>query len=110
MSEFGDPVVLGASGLEVQRMGIGADSGISAAAPEWASERGINYFYWIFTAWRPCGRWSPRRCTRPLANSAGDTVRKGAASFLSEAIYPNPYLSDVAKTQLIFPILYETAR
>jgi aryl-alcohol dehydrogenase-like predicted oxidoreductase len=46
MSEFSDPVVLGASGLEVRRMGIGADAGISAAALEWAFERGINYFYW----------------------------------------------------------------
>jgi aryl-alcohol dehydrogenase-like predicted oxidoreductase len=46
MSDFSEPVVLGASGLKVQRMGIGSDSGISASALEWAFERGINYFYW----------------------------------------------------------------
>ena len=46
MSDFNASAVLGASGLEVRRMGIGADAGISAAALEWAFERGINYFYW----------------------------------------------------------------
>jgi aryl-alcohol dehydrogenase-like predicted oxidoreductase len=46
MSAFREPVVLGSSGLMVQRMGIGSDSGISAQALEWAFERGINYFYW----------------------------------------------------------------
>lgn len=40
------PVVLGASGLEVSRMGIGSDAGISCKALEWAFEQGINYFYW----------------------------------------------------------------
>ena len=46
MNDFGGPVTLGASGLEVRRMGIGADAGISARALEWAFEHGINYFYW----------------------------------------------------------------
>ena len=46
MKHFNEPVVLGASGLRVSRMGVGADSGISCKALEWAFERGINYFYW----------------------------------------------------------------
>jgi aryl-alcohol dehydrogenase-like predicted oxidoreductase len=43
---FGERVVLGASGLEVPRMGVGADAGVPAKALEWAFERGVNYFYW----------------------------------------------------------------
>jgi aryl-alcohol dehydrogenase-like predicted oxidoreductase len=46
MNDFAGPVTLGASGLEVRRMGIGSDAGISSRALEWAFERGINYFYW----------------------------------------------------------------
>lgn len=46
MSTFSKPVVLGASGLEVLPMGIGADAGVPSAAVEWAFERGIQYFYW----------------------------------------------------------------
>ena len=46
MSDFSGSVVLGASGLKVQRMGIGSDAGVSASALEWAFERGVNYFYW----------------------------------------------------------------
>ncbi len=46
MSDFSGYTSLGASGLEVSKMGIGADAGISARALEWAFERGINYFYW----------------------------------------------------------------
>ncbi len=46
MSDFKEPVILGASGLATLRMGIGADSGIPCAALEWAFEHGINYFYW----------------------------------------------------------------
>jgi aryl-alcohol dehydrogenase-like predicted oxidoreductase len=46
MGDFSDTVSLGASGLEVGRMGIGADAGISARALERAFERGLNYFYW----------------------------------------------------------------
>ena len=46
MSDFREPITLGASGLEVRRMGVGADAGISARALEWAFERGIDYFYW----------------------------------------------------------------
>ena len=46
MQNFGERVVLGASGLAVRRLGIGADAGISAAALEWAFEQGVNYFYW----------------------------------------------------------------
>jgi len=46
MKHFNEPVVLGASGLRVSLMGVGADSGISCKALEWAFERGINYFYW----------------------------------------------------------------
>ena len=46
MSVFRKPVVLGASGLEVLRMGIGADAGVPCAALEWAFEQGITYFYW----------------------------------------------------------------
>ncbi len=46
MGNFKEPVVLGASGLRVSRMGIGADSNISSDALEWAFEQGVNYFYW----------------------------------------------------------------
>jgi len=46
MSDFSDYITLGASGLEVKKMGIGSDAGISADAIEWAFERGVNYFYW----------------------------------------------------------------
>lgn len=46
MPLFGEPVVLGASGLKTLRMGIGADSGVPCEAVEWAFERGVNYFYW----------------------------------------------------------------
>lgn len=45
-ADFSMPVVLGASGLTVPRMGIGADAGVPADALEWAFEQGINYFYW----------------------------------------------------------------
>ena len=44
--DFSKQVVLGSSGLRVRSMGIGADSGISAKALEWAFEQGVNYFYW----------------------------------------------------------------
>lgn len=44
--DFTGRVVLGDSGLEVSRMGIGADSGVPCEALEWAFEQGINYFYW----------------------------------------------------------------
>ena len=46
MADFREPVILGISGLSTLRMGIGADSGISCQALEWAFEQGINYFYW----------------------------------------------------------------
>lgn len=46
MNDFKHHTTLGASGLEVGRMGIGADAGIPADALEWAFERGVNYFYW----------------------------------------------------------------
>ena len=46
MNDFSEYTTLGASGLEVGKMGIGADAGISARALDWAFERGINYFYW----------------------------------------------------------------
>ncbi|MEW6440186.1 MAG: hypothetical protein AB1640_04550 [bacterium] len=46
MKNFTEPVVLGASGLRVARMGIGADSGVPSRALEWAFEQGVNYFYW----------------------------------------------------------------
>jgi aryl-alcohol dehydrogenase-like predicted oxidoreductase len=46
MNDFGETTTLGASGLQVKKMGIGADAGISARALEWAFERGINFFYW----------------------------------------------------------------
>jgi len=46
MTDFSEPVVLGASGLRVRRMGIGSDAGISAKALEWAFDQGIHYFYW----------------------------------------------------------------
>ena len=45
-SDFRKPVVLGASGLTVPRMGIGSDSGVPCEALEWAFDQGINYFYW----------------------------------------------------------------
>ncbi len=46
MNDFKHHTTLGTSGLEVGRMGIGADAGIPADALEWAFERGVNYFYW----------------------------------------------------------------
>jgi len=46
MNDFDEYTTLGASGLEVKKMGIGADAGISAHALEWAFEHGINFFYW----------------------------------------------------------------
>jgi aryl-alcohol dehydrogenase-like predicted oxidoreductase len=46
MSDFSETTTLGASGLEVRKMGIGADAGVPARALEWAFERGINFFYW----------------------------------------------------------------
>lgn len=46
MKDFGEQITLGESGLEVGKIGIGADAGISARALERAFERGINYFYW----------------------------------------------------------------
>jgi len=46
MENFSGSVTMGASGLRVSRMGIGADSNISSEALEWAFERGVNYFYW----------------------------------------------------------------
>jgi aryl-alcohol dehydrogenase-like predicted oxidoreductase len=46
MNDFSGYTTLGASGLEVRRMGIGSDAGVSAHAIEWAFERGINFFYW----------------------------------------------------------------
>ena len=46
MDDFSGHTTLGASGLEVRKMGIGADAGIPARALEWAFERGVNYFYW----------------------------------------------------------------
>lgn len=45
-ADFSKPVVLGATGLTVPRMGIGADAGVPCEALEWAFEQGINYFYW----------------------------------------------------------------
>lgn len=45
-AEFGRPVVLGASGLTVSRVGIGSDAGVPGDALEWAFEQGVNYFYW----------------------------------------------------------------
>jgi aryl-alcohol dehydrogenase-like predicted oxidoreductase len=46
VNDFSETTTLGVSGLEVRRMGIGADSGVPAHALEWAFERGINFFYW----------------------------------------------------------------
>ncbi len=46
MSDLNEPVILGASGLRVRRIGIGSDAGISSKALEWAFEQGVNYFYW----------------------------------------------------------------
>jgi aryl-alcohol dehydrogenase-like predicted oxidoreductase len=46
MSDFSGNTTLGASGLEVRKMGVGSDAGISSDALEWAFERGVNYFYW----------------------------------------------------------------
>ncbi len=46
MTDFGDAVALGGSGIRTRRMGLGADHGLPARAIEWAFERGINYFYW----------------------------------------------------------------
>jgi predicted aldo/keto reductase-like oxidoreductase len=45
-ADFSKPVILGASGLTVARMGIGSDSGVPCEALEWAFDQGINYFYW----------------------------------------------------------------
>jgi aryl-alcohol dehydrogenase-like predicted oxidoreductase len=46
VNDFSETITLGASGLEVRRMGIGADAGVPDRALEWAFERGINFFYW----------------------------------------------------------------
>jgi aryl-alcohol dehydrogenase-like predicted oxidoreductase len=46
MNDFNETTTLGASGLEVKKMGIGSDAGVPAHALEWAFERGINFFYW----------------------------------------------------------------
>jgi len=46
MSNFSERVILGSSGLEVRKMGIGSDAGVSARALEMAFEKGVNYFYW----------------------------------------------------------------
>ncbi|MCA9624246.1 MAG: hypothetical protein KC731_34715 [Myxococcales bacterium] len=46
MQRFDGRVTLGETGLVTSRMGIGADSGVPAAAVEWAFERGVNYLYW----------------------------------------------------------------
>jgi aryl-alcohol dehydrogenase-like predicted oxidoreductase len=46
VNDFSRHTTLGASGLEVSRMGIGADAGIPADALELAFERGVNCFYW----------------------------------------------------------------
>lgn len=46
MEDFQGHIELGATGLKTRRLGIGADTGIPAAALEWAFEQGVNYFYW----------------------------------------------------------------
>jgi aryl-alcohol dehydrogenase-like predicted oxidoreductase len=46
MNDFNETTTLGASGLEVSKMGIGADAGVPADALEWAFEHGIKFFYW----------------------------------------------------------------
>jgi aryl-alcohol dehydrogenase-like predicted oxidoreductase len=46
VNDFSETTTLGASGLEVKKMGIGSDAGVPARALEWAFERGINFFYW----------------------------------------------------------------
>jgi aryl-alcohol dehydrogenase-like predicted oxidoreductase len=43
---FGEPRVLGRSGLTVGRLGLGSSYGAPAAAFERAFECGCNYFYW----------------------------------------------------------------
>ena len=45
--DFRERVILGRTGLEVSRLGIGSGYGIPAAAVEKAfHEKGINYLYW----------------------------------------------------------------
>lgn len=46
MSAWCDPVPLGATGLKVGRLGIGASYGVGTAAIEAAVERGANFLYW----------------------------------------------------------------
>jgi len=46
MANFNETIALGNSGLNVRKMGIGADAGVTAKALEWAFEQGVNYFYW----------------------------------------------------------------
>lgn len=41
-----EPILLGQTGLQVGRLGLGAAYGAPAAAFEEAFERGCNYFYW----------------------------------------------------------------
>ena len=41
-----DRTVLGRTGLEVARLGLGASYGVSTAAVERTFEQGVNYFYW----------------------------------------------------------------
>jgi aryl-alcohol dehydrogenase-like predicted oxidoreductase len=45
--DFSQPVLLGRTGLEVGRLGLGAGYGAPASAFEEAFDRGCNYFYWL---------------------------------------------------------------
>jgi aryl-alcohol dehydrogenase-like predicted oxidoreductase len=46
VGDFSETTTLGASGLTVRKLGIGADAGVPARGLEWAFERGIRFFYW----------------------------------------------------------------
>lgn len=46
MSDWGEKVVFGRSGLHVSRLGIGSSYGVSERACRMAFDAGVNYFFW----------------------------------------------------------------
>ena len=46
MSDFSRRVVLGKTGLEVSRLGVGSSYGVSTRACRTAFDAGVNYFFW----------------------------------------------------------------
>lgn len=69
MTQFGEPVVLGRTGLKVGRLGIASGYGAPAAAIEEAFERGCNYFTWgtVIKGYKP----QMREALRNIAAKGG---------------------------------------